>query len=381
MIEGENRLGFVQEAEDDELSFSDDAADDSVVQTNGTFWKVMVVDDDLSIHDVTKIALRDFQYNGKAIRLMGAFTGKEATELIGHNPDIALIILDVVMEDDNAGLRVAKYIRDVLKNKAVRIILRTGQPGSAPERSVIIEYDINDYKTKSDLTVDKLFSAVITSLRSYTDIVALEKANIELANSISLARSNLDGVLQAMALTLEKRDPYTAGHQLRVRSLSYAIAKEMGLSDQVIEQICFAAALHDIGKITVPTDILNKPGKITNPEFELIKEHVENGYEILKKINFPWPIADIVRQHHEKINGSGYPLGLKGDEVLLEARVICVADVVEAICSHRPYRPARDISYAIDELNKNKAVTYDTAVVEAAIRVINSGYKLHHDGF
>lgn len=174
----------------------------------------------------------------------------------------------------------------------------------------------------------------------------------------------------AISLAVESRDPYTAGHQRRVAELSRAIAKEMGLAPGRIEGLYMAGLIHDLGKIAVPAEILSKPTRLSKAEFELIKSHPQVGYEILKPIHFPWPVADMVRQHHEKINGSGYPLGLKGDEMLIEAKILAVADIVEAIASHRPYRPALGLENAMDEILANKGILYDPEVVDACVRLI-----------
>jgi PAS domain S-box-containing protein len=190
-------------------------------------------------------------------------------------------------------------------------------------------------------------------------------------------RRALEGVVQAMSVTVEMRDPYTAGHQRRVGRLSVAIAREMGLPEPRIEGIRMAGEIHDIGKIYVPAEILSKPGKLTEIEFTLIKAHPQVGYDILKNVEFPWPIADIVLQHHERLDGSGYPAGLKGDAILLEARIITVADVVEAMSSHRPYRPSHGIDKALEEISSHKGSLYDPAVVEACLRLFKEkGFSL-----
>lgn len=183
-------------------------------------------------------------------------------------------------------------------------------------------------------------------------------------------RRALEGTISALATAIEKRDPYTAGHQRRVAELAREIAKEMKLPDDTVQCIYLASLLHDIGKISVPSEILSKPSRLNNPEYELIKFHPTVGYEILKDIDFPWPIAEAVLYHHERLDGSGYPNGLKNGEIPIEARVIAVADVVEAISSHRPYRPALGMEKALKEIEKNKGRLYDPEVVDACIRVI-----------
>jgi len=180
----------------------------------------------------------------------------------------------------------------------------------------------------------------------------------------------LQGIIRATARTVEVRDPYTAGHQERVAELAEAIAREMGLDESRVRAISFASVIHDLGKIAVPPEILNKPGRLSDIEMELIKTHSQVGYDILKGIDFPWPVAEIILQHHEKIDGSGYPRGLKDEQILLEARIICVADVIEAIASHRPYRPALSMETALAEIRANSGKLYDQKVVEHCLNLI-----------
>ncbi|MBN1663733.1 MAG: HD domain-containing protein [Deltaproteobacteria bacterium] len=190
-------------------------------------------------------------------------------------------------------------------------------------------------------------------------------------------RKALDATVRAMAATVETRDPYTAGHQYRVAHLAQAIAAEMNLDEEQIEGIRIAALIHDIGKIAVPAEILTKPGKLTPLEYNLVKTHAQSGYDILKDIEFPWPVAETVFQHHERLDGSGYPQGLESESIILQARILAVADVVESIASHRPYRPALGIEAAIEEIYKNRTILYDKDVVDACIGLIrNKGYEL-----
>ena len=179
----------------------------------------------------------------------------------------------------------------------------------------------------------------------------------------------LGATVQAIAVIAETRDPYTAGHQRRVADLAGAIATEMNLPPDTIEGLRVAATIHDLGKISVPAEILSKPTKLTDIEFGLIKVHSLAGYNILKDIDFPWPVARIVLEHHERMHGSGYPNGLTGDNSLMESRILSVADVVEAMASHRPYRPALGIDTALEEIEKNKGILYDAGVVEACVRL------------
>lgn len=193
----------------------------------------------------------------------------------------------------------------------------------------------------------------------------------------AILRQSLEQSIETIAATVEARDPYTAGHQRRVGELATAIAREMGLPDEQIQGIRFAAIIHDLGKIRIPAEILAKPGRITPNEYLLIKEHPQAGYDILKHVRFPWPIADIILQHHEKLDGSGYPHGLKAEQILLEARILTVADVVEAISSHRPYRPGRGIETALQEIEQYRQTQYDANVVDACVKLFRvCGYTL-----
>ncbi len=199
----------------------------------------------------------------------------------------------------------------------------------------------------------------------------------ELKKTLTQLRKSLEATIQALALTAEARDPYTAGHQRRVADLSRAIAQKMVLPQDQVDGVRMAASIHDLGKIYVPSEILNKPGKIRSNEFELVKSHSEVGYEILKTINFPWPVAEIELQHHERLDGSGYPKGLKGDEILLEARIIAVADVVESMSSHRPYRPALGVKKALEEIKAGRGMVFDERVVDACLAIFEEdGYEL-----
>jgi putative nucleotidyltransferase with HDIG domain len=179
----------------------------------------------------------------------------------------------------------------------------------------------------------------------------------------------MEATIYTISKIIETRDPYTAGHQNIVSQFAVAIAQEMKLPEDKIEGMRIAALVHDIGKISIPAEILSKPSKLNEMEFSLIKNHPKTGYDILKTIDFPWPVAKIVLQHHEKIDGSGYPQGLKGEKILLEAKIMAVADVVEAMFSHRPYRPSLGIDKALKEISQNKGILYDPEVVHACLKL------------
>jgi HD-GYP domain-containing protein (c-di-GMP phosphodiesterase class II) len=204
----------------------------------------------------------------------------------------------------------------------------------------------------------------------------LETMQIELQQSSDHLRKTMGGIIQAMSLTIEKRDPYTAGHQRRVTRLCRAIAAKMGFSWERIQGFRMAAAIHDLGKIRVPAEILSKPGQLTENEFGIIKTHPQIGYDILKGIKFSWPIAQIVYQHHERLDGSGYPRGIAGEDILPEARILAVADVVEAMSSHRPYRASLGRECAIDEIRRQSGILYDAAAVHACLKAIDENSTL-----
>jgi PAS domain S-box-containing protein len=202
------------------------------------------------------------------------------------------------------------------------------------------------------------------------EITERKKAEEELKQSLVKLQKTLEGTIHALASAVEMRDPYTAGHQRRVTQLACAIAQEMGLPEEQIEGIHMAGQIHDIGKINVPAEILSKPGTLNGLEFGLIKTHPLVGHDILNgSLEFPWPVAQIVLQHHERMDGSGYPQGLSGEEILLEARILAVADVVEAMASHRPYRSARGIDEALEEISRNRGILYDPEVVDACLKL------------
>ncbi|HNX24439.1 MAG TPA: HD domain-containing protein [Spirochaetota bacterium] len=232
-------------------------------------------------------------------------------------------------------------------------------------------------KAKNTRIIYQGVSAIISVSHDISVDLDIERTERE---KFRILRENLGGVILAIANAVEVRDSYTAGHQQRVSNLARKIANQMELSPQTIEGIRIAASIHDIGKIAIPSDILNKSRHLLEVEFELIKHHTNIGFQILSTIDFPWPVAAIILQHHEYIDGSGYPLGLDGSMMLLEAKVVCVADVVEAMSTHRPYRPALGIEAAIEEINRFKGIRFDSDVVDACTELYKNGdidFNLH----
>ncbi len=279
-----------------------------------------------------------------------------------------LMLCDINLPGES-GLEFIKSASAKYKDTASVIVTGIDDPHVAKSA---LKRGIYDYITKP-VHLNRLSISVANALRRRQLEIANRSYKEELERMIvertSKLQQALDGIVRATALTVERRDPYTAGHQKRVADLACIIAAECSLSKGQIEGIRMAGIIHDLGKISVPAEILSKPSRLTQNEFNLIKEHPEVGYDILKEIEFPWPIAEIVLQHHERFDGSGYPQGISGDKILIEARIIAVADVVEAMASHRPYRPGKGIKKALAEIVKNKGVHYDPEIVEACLKV------------
>ena len=227
----------------------------------------------------------------------------------------------------------------------------------------VLVYLLISYRARLKLAVQERTGDLQRSLTNHRE--EEEILNRTLGN----LRRAMRATLEVQARAVEMKDPYTSGHQRRVADLARTIAMEMGHPEEVIDGIRMAAVVHDIGKLLMPAEILNKPAKLTEAEFSQIKKHPQAGYDILKDIEFPWPIARMVWQHHERLDGSGYPLGLTGEEILPEARILAVADVVETMASHRAYRPAPGLEKALEEINAQRGILYDPAVVDACIRI------------
>lgn len=286
-----------------------------------------------------------------------AVNGREGLEAFLKG-EYDVVVTDIKMPEMD-GLEMASRIRATVH--AVPII-------------VVTAYSDRDYLLRSiDLGVDRYVTkpidpdALLTAIHDAVMVRTQQKALLAAETRIA---DILQQTVMALARAIEMRDPYTDGHQKRVSALAAAIAKEMGLAREVVEGVRFGALIHDIGSIRIPSEILCKPGKLKPIEFEIIKNHSQAGYELLKDVDFPWPIAEMVRQHHERLNGSGYPQGLKGEAILLEARILAVADVVEAMSSHRPYRPALGLEQALAELESGAGQLYDAEVVNACVRLM-----------
>ncbi|MGD8539091.1 MAG: HD domain-containing protein [Candidatus Aminicenantes bacterium] len=292
--------------------------------------------------------------------LAEALTGWRQTRAIGKPLNKVYKILDTKKENERTI-----SIKDILtgdENLLPRDIVLASKSGKA----IPVDHRAAPITDEAGNT-----SGVVLAFR---DITRQKETEEELIESYDRLKQAMEGTVQAMAYTIETRDPYTAGHQRRVTQLACALAEKMGLPTDVQEGVRMAGDLHDIGKIYVPAEILSKPGKLSEAEYNIIKTHSQVGYDILKTIEFPWPIADIVLQHHERMNGTGYPAGLKGKDILLEARILAVADVIEAMATHRPYRPALSIEVALEEISENKGKLYDSEVVEACLKIFEEGF-------
>ena len=497
----------------DKLIFADDPEREEKTDLNSKpGWKVLVVDDEPQIHVVTKFVLESFEWENRGLKFYDAHSAAEAREILHKEQDIAVCLVDVVMESNDAGLNLVKYIRDELQNTQVRIVLRTGQPGYAPEKSVIRDYDINDYKDKTELTEIKLHTLMCSALRSYRDIMRLENNRIGLESVIeasarifettslqkftsavltqltSLLGLNRDAlflkvisgfsvmsekgkfqVLAAIGLyedlvgtqdlqkldenvralleaasnqhqsfygpdylvlysesklncqhllyiqhhgtltdldkqridlftnntsiafenhtlredleeaqkemiyqlseAVENRSIETGNHIRRVSKTSYQLAKALGYTEDEARLVKTAAPLHDIGKIGIPDNILHKPGKLDADEWEIMKTHVDIGYNMLKKSDRPVMqyAALIARDHHEKWDGAGYPRGAVGEDIHQLGRIVAVADVFDALVNRRCYKDAWGYQKALELIQSQSGKHFDPEVVKCFV--------------
>lgn len=471
-------------------------------------WKILIVDDDEEVHSITKLALRNFTFDDRPLLFIHAYTGAEGIEQLQEHQDVAVCLLDVVMETEHAGLDTASRIRTELKNSFVRIVLRTGQPGQAPEETIIAEYDINDYKEKTELTRSKLHTLMYSCLRGYRDIISLERSRKGLERILECStqlqqktylkdfargileqisavisqeedafyaknhgvaafdntgelkviagtgefvdcenknaediipeefkpllrgaelgfkskmthsgfvcvnrtserhmgvlflrdlktRNELESSLLHMfcrnALTafenislrtlleesqreivymlgdaVEHRSKETGLHLKRVAEISYLLAKKLGLPKQEATSIREAAPLHDLGKISIPDNILNKPEKLDPDEWEVMKTHSQVGFDMLKNSDKPLLKmgAEIARDHHERWDGTGYPAGLSGNNISIAGRIAAIADVFDALCSRRVYKAPWDMRRVEEYFQLQRGLHFDPTLVD-----------------
>lgn len=323
-----------------------------------------------------------FELSGDAILVHDAravhFANRSAFECfrIPKDSDMSgLTVLDLVHPDS----------RELVASRMASIL--SGESEGRPTEFRLLRADGSDWFAEAygaKLTIEGV-DVIQTTLRDLTDRKGaenelagyreqLERLLAERTESLERTRQELDAVTAVVSRTVEMRDPYTAGHQRRVAILAIEIARELGMDETDIEYLDVAAALHDVGKVSVPAEILSRPSRLSALEFELVKTHVEAGYTIVSSANLPGPVAEIVYQHHERLDGSGYPRGLKAPDLLVGSRVLAVADVVEAMCSHRPYRPSFGLAAAMEEIDAGSGTLFDAQVVEACRAVVHGGF-------
>ena len=468
-------------------------------------WKIIICDDEKEVHTITKAVLSDFVFDNRKLEFLSAYSGQEAIDIVKEHDDIAMIFLDVVMESDYAGLDVVKKIRNELKNHLIRIVLRTGQPGYAPEKKVISQYDINDYKEKTELTDVKLYTTTISALRSYKDLMSIQKSKVGLekiieatrnifeknslelfasgvltqlisilklngssflvcengfsiekdkdnytllaasgtycdknlseimtievkelfsqvlqtkesmylddtfigyfesdlhktnliyisdcqknsnidknlinifSNNVSVAFNNLylnkeiidtqKELIETLGETVEKRSKEASHHVKRVATISYEIAKKIGLSEQVCDMIRSASPMHDVGKIGIPDSILLKTSSLTNDEMIIMKTHAKIGHDILahsqKEV---LKVASIIAyEHHEKWDGTGYPNAKKGEEIHIYGRISAIADVFDALLHGRCYKKAWKMTDVVEYFKEERGKHFEPVLVD-----------------
>jgi HD-GYP domain-containing protein (c-di-GMP phosphodiesterase class II) len=382
-------------------------------------FNILAVDDEPLLLDIYKdilesIHLRRVGHSGSAtaegrvaprFSVTGCNCAQAALEAVEHSFETGMaysaIFLDVNMPPGPSGIWAAEKILKI--DPAANIVLVTGYIGSdsdnLPRHLNFCDRLLFLQKPFHPQEIVQCASALSAKWQAEQRLLSL---NVELENMVhqrteALLRSNeqlrrevdhrrnvqrelqqsldhlkkiIGGSVMAIAMTVEKRDPYTYGHQQRVAELARAIGVEMGLSPDQVEGLAIASAIHDIGKISLPAEILTKPSHLSSLEMSLIQAHSQAGYDILKSVDFPWPVAQIVLQHHERLNGTGYPQGLSGEGILKEARIVGVADVVETMSSHRPYRPSMGVDKALEEISAKKGILYDPEAVDACLTLI-----------
>jgi putative nucleotidyltransferase with HDIG domain len=327
--------------------------------------KILAVDDTPASLKLLSDLLKEEGYDVRS-----AINGELALHSAISNPP-ELILLDIRMPEMD-GFEVCRRLKAQPETRDIPVIFVSALADTL-EKVQGFELGAVDFVTKPYQREE-----LLVRVRTHLEVDRLRNRLEELvAERTQKLKQNLLDSITAIAATVEMRDPYTAGHQRRVAHLASAIAEELHLPEEQIEGLHLAGAVHDVGKVRIPAEILCKPGRLDTIEFDLIKEHSNTGYDILKSIDFPWPIAQIVLQHHERINGSGYPKGLKDNEILPETKILMVADVVEAMILHRPYRAGQGVGPALDEITTNRGILYEPAVVDACLILFRErGYQL-----
>lgn len=363
--------------------------------------KILIVDDNREWRENLSEFLIDLGYE-----VMTAANGEEAIRLIDTEPP-DLILSDLLMPGID-GFELCRYVRSLDTTPNIPFIFSSGFFPINEQQELSKLLDVEDFfdkpvefeqlteaiernlsrisgnsKSEEESGDDELFTEAHEELvrSKLWNAVERERRQRERAEALAARlEKNLESLISTVSKAIEARDPYTAGHERRVAKLACAMAEEMGLPANQITGIRYGSLIHDIGKIHLPSELLAKPSKLTPIEFEVIKTHAEVGYRILEGIDFPWPIAEIAYQHHERIDGSGYPQGLRGDTFILDARIVAVADVTEAMASHRPYRPALGIDAAIEEIKAHRGTFYDPAAVDACLSVLDKDFSFEEPG-
>jgi putative two-component system response regulator len=321
---------------------------------------VLVVDDDDDIRDILSYGIE-----ASGCRCLTAESAETALMILDAHP-VEVVISDVQMKG-MSGLDLCRQIKD---HYDADVIIITGLVNNYAYEGIIGQ-GASDFIEKP-IRLAEIVARLKRVLFERQSREKLKQAAEDLRSNRDRFQKAMEGSVQAIALAVEMRDPYTSGHQHRVADLACAIATEIGLSEDRIYGLKMASLIHDLGKLTIPGEILCKPGRLSGPEYAMIKTHAQSGYDILKKIDFPWPLADIVLQHHERMDGSGYPNGLAGKAIMMEARILSVSDVFETIGSHRPYRPSLGLKKALGELTGNSGTLYDPKVVAACLDLVQS---------
>ena len=322
--------------------------------------RILLVDDESSILKILQRIVK--RVGGECVTATSAEEARRALQ----RESFDLLLSDLYLPGES-GMDLIKWVQEHFPH--IGVIMISGED-DAEVAVKALEMGAYGYIIKP-FKVNEIVINISNALRRQ-QLEAEQRArhnNLEqlVAKRTSELHQALHGVVQSVAKTVEFRDPYTAGHQSRVGQLALALARELGCPEDQGEGIYLAGLIHDLGKVAVPAEILSKPSKLSDIEFSLIKSHPQVGYDILKDITFPWPIADMVYQHHERVDGSGYPQGLKDGDILFESKVLAVADVVEAMYSHRPYRPGWGLEQALDQVGKNKGILFHPQVVDACL--------------
>ncbi|ODN31105.1 HD domain-containing phosphohydrolase [Fervidobacterium thailandense] len=452
-------------------------------------WKILVVDDEPDVHAVTSVVARDITFLNRPVKVYSAYSGTEAIEILKNVPGIALAIIDVVMETEHAGLEVVRFVREDLRDKRMRLVIRTGQPGYAPPREIILKYDINDYREKAELSGNALYTLIVSKLREYKDYTTLDKQRLLLSklafltslvmdlktdeDYVKFVEELFDGIAQILEVDVkiehrkehlvnhkaykrvvwsglgadtslefnlrtgyssalhfdvtfsaeveeyfskildvflndlilevennfisrdltdtlykivyiisevtETRSLETGEHVRRVGEIAKILAQEMGMEDLEVEYLEIAAMLHDVGKVGIPDSILMKPSQLSEEEFEIMKHHTIIGHKILSTVDHPLfnMASTVALYHHENWDGTGYPKGLKGEEIPLCARIVSIIDFYDALRSDRVYRKAYSEEETLKFLHANNGKKFDPRIFDIFMKKYEQIRKLY----